>query len=247
MSSVSNKPQRSSVWSQMASYAVPPAAAATAIVPAYYGFVAKSALQRGMSVPSMTMREVLMGGFKAAPTIGTIVGVQMLVQDYVEKQIAQYLRSGGVDSELASKFLSAVVVGAVSVPPLAVFNGQTMDQTAMESLRALSFKQSAAVVMRESTFVFSLGASEFLRAKMSAYAGDNRGVDYGSAFVSGVLGSVVGHPADTALTLWQKQMKVEGMRQLMRGGLHKAAAVGVFSVFYKGVKEALGSMRVDEG
>ncbi|MES2121248.1 MAG: hypothetical protein V4492_00550 [Chlamydiota bacterium] len=247
MSSVSNEPQTSSVWSRVASYAVPPAAAAAAIVPTYYGFVVKSALQTGQPFPSMTMREALMGGFKAAPTIGTIVGTQLLVDEYVGKQIAMFLRERGVDSELAAKFLSAVVVGAVSVPPLVVFNGQTMKQTAWESLMALSLKQAAAVVTRESTFVFSLGASAFVKAKMSEFAGENKAVEYGSAFVSGVIGSVVGHPADTALTLWQKKMEVEGLRQLMRGGLYKAGAVGVFSALYTGLKKGLGSTRVDEG
>lgn len=254
-SPVSN--DHTSMWSYMTHLGAPPAAAAVAILPAYYGFVAKSALQKGGLVPKITwkemfrdgariphtisLKEVVKGGVEAAPIIGTIVGLQMLVQGYVEKEMRTLFPGEGPQAEFASKFFSSMVVGGISAPALAAFNGKTMAKPVpiAQSLRALTPKQVAAIVGREGSFIFSLGVSEPLSHWMRESVGESRVVDYSSAFASGVLGSVVGHPLDTALTLWQNQLKVQGLRQLYAGGLHKAVAVGVFSTVYTLVKGRL--------
>ena len=72
---------------------------------------------------------------------------------------------------------------------------------------------------------------------MTNIYGDNKAVEYSSAFVSGAIGNLIGHPADTALTLWQKEMKLQSFRQLMRGAPIKAVTLGGFSVCYQLVKK----------
>lgn len=173
-------------------------AAAGAIVPPYYFFVRKSWEQQGKPVPSMTMREVVMGGVKAAPTIGTIVGTQMIVQALVEKALAKARKNGDDQPPGFGTMLgSSAFVGGVSAPFLAIFNGQTMGLSPMQSLSALSPRQVAAIVTRETSFLFSLRISDPLSEQMKQIAGDNKAVEYGSAALSGGIGSVIGHPADT--------------------------------------------------
>lgn len=222
-------------WASINPYFTPPFAASTAIVPTFYGFVVKTAQQLGEQAPKMTLKEALKGGLKAAPTIGAIVGTQMIMQRIVEKALAKDKGSENFLSILGG----SMVVGGVSAPALAIFNGQTMGRSALESLKSLSVKQTSAIVTRETSFLFSLRISDPMGHMMRQIAGDNKIVDYVSAFTSGAIGSVIGHPADTALTLWQKNIQVVSWQQLMRGAPAKALAVGGFSVFYKLVKEIL--------
>lgn len=226
------------MWQAVAPYTVPPAAAGIAIVPVFYGFMAKSALQMGGRMPPIEVISTLKKGCQTAPTVGAIVGTQMIVQNLVEKALQK-----GAGNQQTQNFpmmlASAAIVGALSAPILAVFNGQTMGQTAFQSLKSLSAKQTSAIVARETSFLFSLRVSEPIAKEMERLCGKSPAVDYGSAFVSGVVGSLIGHPADTALTLWQKGMKVKNARQLMRGGPAKAVAVGGFSMGYKKVTELL--------
>ncbi|MBS0652510.1 MAG: hypothetical protein JSR39_03175 [Verrucomicrobia bacterium] len=224
-------------------------AAAGAIVPPYYFFVRKSWEQQGKPVPSMTMREVVMGGVKASPTIGTIVGTQMIVQTFVEKALAKARKSGEDQPPgFWAMFGSSAIVGGISAPLLAIFNGQTMGLSPTQSLSALSPKQVAAIVTRETSFLFSLRISDPVSKKMKQIAGDNKAVEYSSAALSGGIGSLIGHPADTALTLWQKGIKVVSLQQLMRGAASKSIGVAGFSVCYKALKDVLAAAqnRIDE-
>jgi len=224
-------------------------AAAGAIVPPYYLFVVKSAYQQGKPAPSMTMREVLMGGVKAAPTIGTIVGTQMIVQAFVEKALVKARKNEeGQPPSFWTMLGSSAFVGGVSAPLLAIFNGQTMGLSPMQSLSALSAKQAAAIVTRETSFLFSLRVSEPISEELKQVAGDTKAVEYVSAALSGAIGSVVGHPADTALTLWQKGIKVVSLPQLMRGAVPKSGAVAAFSLGYKTLSDVLAAaqQRVQE-
>jgi hypothetical protein len=239
-SAVQNGQPSGRVWPNVAPYLIPPLAASVAIIPVFYGFVAKSAQQIGKPIPRMTIKEALKGGVQAAPTIGVIVGTQMIMQNAVEKALMENIGNNGKPS-FTSMLVSSVIVGGISAPALAVFNGQTMGRTVTESLRSLSVKQTTAIVFRETSFLFSLIISGSVSEAMKRISGDNKAVEYSSAFVSGAIGSVIGHPADTALTLWQKGMKVECFRQSMRGAPMKALAVGGFSVFYKIAKDTFQS------
>jgi hypothetical protein len=223
------------IWPTIAPYAVPPVAAAVAIVPVFRDLIAKSAQQKGLPVPSMTSVECMKEGIKAAPTVGAIVGVQMALQHMVEQALV------GESKSLWSTVKSSAIVGTASAPVLAVFNGQTMGWTVAESLRKFSPRQGIAIACQETAFVGGLSAADRLAVVMRKKFGNNKVVDYTAAFIAGVLGSLVGHPGNTALTLWQSGLKVENPRQLMWGSARKARAIGVFSLGYKFVKDLLNS------
>ncbi len=210
--SSSTQPVQNRHWSNMFPYVTPPVAAAGAVVPVYYLFALKSAQQLEVPMRPMSPLEALKGGIRVAPTIGATVGMQLVFQKMVENAIKKSDRTT-VEPGFATKLVSSTLTGAVSVPLLAIFNGQTMGYTPMQSLRALSVKQAGAILARETGFLASLGG------------------EY--PFFTGMLGSLVGHPGDTALTRWQKGLKVENLRHLFLGAPTRALAVGGFSVGYK--------------
>jgi hypothetical protein len=219
----------------MASYLAPPIAASAAIVPVFRDMMVKSAQQKGERAPSITFMTGLKEGIKAAPTVGTIVGTQMALQKVVEKA----LNANSEEKKLSSTLASSAIVGTLSAPVLAVFNGQTMGWGIRESLRKFSLRQGIAIAAQEAAFVGGLSAADQLAAAMKKRCGDNAAVDYTAAFMAGAAGSLAGHPANTALTRWQNGMNVDHLRQLMWGSLRKARAIGVFSVIYKLAKEKL--------
>src|SRR5271169_4746916 len=155
-SNVNENPLRG-FWPLIAPYAVPPVAAAAAIVPAFRDLVAKSAQQRGEPVKKMMISEWLKGGFKTAPTVGVIVGTQMVLQGVVEKALV-----GDGAQSLSSKFASSAIVGLASSPFLAVFNGQTMGWGVLESLYRFTPKQCLAISVQEAAFVGGLSAADKL-------------------------------------------------------------------------------------
>ncbi|MBX7067526.1 MAG: hypothetical protein K1X28_09880 [Parachlamydiales bacterium] len=192
-------------------YAVPPVAAGIAIVPPFADMVAKSAQQLGQPVPKTPYVESLKGGMKAAPTVGAIVGTQMIVQKAVENRLFGKSRA----EDLTSKLASSGIVGAVSAPFLAVFNGQSMGWSARESLRKFTPKQALAIAVQETAFVGGLSASDPLSEEMKKQIGNSKAVEYATAFFSGAAGSVAGHPANTVLTRSQNGLKIDHPKQLM--------------------------------
>ena len=173
-------------------YLVPPIAASIAIVPVFRDLIVKSALQKGLPVPSITYKEGVMGGFKAAPTIGAIVGAQIAVQKVVERA----LFSDSNAKEFSVTLISSGIVGVISAPVLAVFNGQTMGWGVKESLRKFSLKQGGAVSIQEAAFVAGLGIGDKLSDSMKERFGDKKIVDISASFISGALGSIAGYPAN---------------------------------------------------
>ncbi len=232
-SSAPNEPSSKGIWPSVASYIVPPFTASVAIVFVFRDMVAKSAEQLGQFVPSMTFREGVKRGVKAAPTVGAIVGTQMILQNMVEKALV------GDKPSLSSKFASSAIVGTASAPVLAVFNGQTMGRGVRESLRKFSPRQGLAIAVQETAFVIGISASDQLATKMRKKFGDTKAVDYTATFVAGAAGSLAGHPANTALTRWQAGLTVDHFSQLMWGAARKARAIGCFAVLYKFGKETL--------
>ncbi len=223
-------------WNQISPYLIPPFAASFAIILPFHGFVIKSAQQEGRPIPRVTLKKAIIGGIRAAPSIGTTVGIQMIGQGYLERLLKKITKQKDKLS-FSSMIVSSLAIGIISAPPLAVFNGQTMGHSVMQSLRMLSAKQAMAITCRETSFLFSIRISDPLGKAMKDIIGDNKFVEYSSAFFSGVIGSFVGHPADTALTLWQRKMKLVSFRQLMRGAPMRAFATGSFAVFYKLAKQ----------
>lgn len=234
-SSGSNDSFFKNLWADAAPYLELPLSASIATVPMFFGMVAKSALQKGLPIPSATLIEKTKMGIKAAPTVGAIVGLQMVVQGAVEKRLF------GESKSLSSTLASSAIVGAASAPFLAVFNGQTMGWGLLESLRNFSAKQGVAIALQETAFVGGLSVADSLAGPMREKFGDHKAIDYTAAFISGSLGSLAGHPANTALTRWQSGMKIDSVGQLMWGSMRKARAVGLFSIVYKCSKEFLNS------
>jgi hypothetical protein len=223
------------IWN---SYIAGPIAGALAIIPVFYGFEAKSDQQLGKPIRPINLKKSLIEGRNAAP----IIGIQMAIQNVVEKALMKQFQNDPKERPpFAAMLISSMIVGFLSTPPLAIFNGKAMGQTPMESLKALSRWQTGAIVARETSFLFSLRIIDPIKSVMKRTFGDNKATEYGSAFIGGGIGSLIGHPADTALTLWQKEMKIESLSQTMRGAPVKAITVAVFAVLYKMTENGLKS------
>lgn len=231
------------LWSTAASYLYPPVAAGVAIVPTYYGFVAKNALQLGRPIPQMNA-ELFKGALKAAPALSVAVGAQMGAQKIVERMFVDKPEDSAESSHNSVKMmlLSSTLVGGLSAYPLAVFNNQVGGKSFKESIKSPSAKVLVAMAGREACFLSSLRVSGPVSEVMKSAFDDNEVVEQGAIFATGAVGSLVGHPADTAATLWQNGMKVANFRQLAKGSATKAFAVGAFSVAYKAVERGLRSL-----
>lgn len=245
--SVSNSSQ--AVWPSLAPYVVPPVAASVAIVPAFYDMVAKSAMQKGLQPPSMSFNSIVQGvkgGLGAAPTVGFMVGTQMVLQNRIEKAFLTAFLNLSEDSNRVKTMVtlvSSAIVGAVSAPLLAVYNGKTMmpPWSVKESLSKFSLKQAGAITLQETGFVAGLAAADTVASPMKQMFGDSKATEYVAAATAGALGSLVGHPGNTALTRWQNGMTVDHFRQLGWGALRKARGNALFAVVYKLGKEVLNS------
>lgn len=227
-------------WASVASYCASPFAASLSVVPVFHGFRIKTIKQMGNPNSNICFKESIKGGIKAAPTIGITVGTQMAVQNKIESILAsQNLGRDKKPAGFTSTLISSTIVGTISAPALAVFNGQTMNRTALQSIKALSRWQVGAIIVRETSFVFFLRYNDRMAKEMKIRLGDNKKVEYGAAFMSGVCGSLIGHPADTALTLWQKDIKIKKLTYLGRGASVKAITLGFFNAHYKFLKDVL--------
>ncbi len=251
----SNSPSLQGVWPTIAPYVVPPIAASAAIVPAFYDMVAKSAIQKGLPPPNMTVHAVLQGvkwGFGAAPTVGAMVGTQMVLQGKVEQALEKtfpgLFAEDSNQAKVSLKLASSAIVGALSSPFLAVYNGKTMlpPWKVSESLSKFTPKQAGAITLQETGFVAGLAAADLVAEPMKQVLGDNKAVESLAAGTSGALGSLAGHAGNTALTRWQNGMSIDSLRQLSWGSLRKARATAVFAIVYKFGKEALNSTIEDE-
>lgn len=233
-----SKQNLSHYWSKIAPYVVPPLAASIAIVPAFPDMIAKSALQKGLPLPSITVLESLKIGVTAAPTVGAIVGTQMLIQRTFEEKL---LGGKSEKPSFLTTLASSAIVGTISAPVLAIFNGQTMGRSWKESLRLFSLKQGGAIALQETAFVCGLSVADWLADVMKRSVGDNKGVEYAAAFLAGAAGSLAGHPANTALTRLQSNQTFSLTQHSMLGAARKARAVGCFAVIYKLTSELMNS------
>lgn len=249
-SASSNSSPSRGVWPTLAPYVVPPVAASVATVPAFYDMIAKSAMQKGLPTPRMTSTNLLQGikgGFEAAPTVGVMVGTQMLLQGRIEQALVKtFPNLFTEDSNKAKASLtlsSSVLVAGLSSPFLSVYNGKTMmpPWSARESWSRFSLKQAGAITLQETGFVAGLAAADLVSLPMKQELGDNKAVEYLAAAIAGVLGSLAGHAGNTALTRWQNGMTVDNFRQLSWGSLRKARGNAIFALVYKLGKEALNS------
>lgn len=239
------KPQGDSLWDCAKPYVMSPVAAGCAIVLPMYGFIVKEDQQMGRRVRPLnlqTMVSSLRVGVGAIPSVSVVVGSQMILQSAMKAA----MKYGGIQESLVSTAACAVTVAAVSSPFLAWFNGRARNHSWKESWSRFTPRQAAAITFQETCFVFS--TNNPLNTWMQKSFGQTKRVEYASAFMSGAACSVVGHPANTALTRWQNGKTIPSFKEVraaplpsaavyMRGAVAKATAVGLFTVIYKGVKE----------
>ena len=230
-------------------FVVPPVAAATAIVIPYCFFERKSYFQtdqvpprfkffkamKGESSPMKAMK----GGVGAMPSIVMVVGVPVVAQEKVENFVKRYWPFENKDnkSTTAQMVLSAAAVGGLSVVPLAYFNGRTNNMTLKESWKNLTWKHSVAIVSRETSCLVAWRIAGPLSDYMKGISNGSQAVEWGTVFMTGAIGSLVGHPGDTVLSRLQKQLPLEDPRQLYRapaGAERKAAAKRLFRQMYLG-------------
>ena len=62
--------------------------------------------------------------------------------------------------------ISSLIIGGGSALPLAIFNGQTMEHSIKASIKGFTGKQFLAIVSRECSFLYSLGASKSIGKEM---------------------------------------------------------------------------------
>ena len=229
-----NPPLKQGLWQSIAPNTTPILAASAAIIPVFRELVAKSALQQGLPLPRIKIAEGLKMGALAAPNLGLIIGVQMTIQKRIETALAKQLNISGLPLTLAS----SAVVGFISSPILAVFNGTTMGWSVKRTLRKFTPKQGLAIMAQETAFIGGLNAADLLAKRMKPIVGDNKLVDYAAAFSAGLISSLAAHPANTAVTRLQNDLKVHP-HQLMWGASRRAPAMGLFSVLYKAGNEFL--------
>jgi hypothetical protein len=234
-SATPNGQQSRGYWPAIAPYAVPIIAASAAIVPAFRDLAAKSAQQMGQSVPTLSSRELLKGGVKLAPTVGGIIGMQMVLQGIVQRA----LYKEGEKASFSAMVASSACVASVSAPFIAIFNGKTMGWSEAKTIQKFTRQQGLVIVVQETAFVLGISAADRLADIMKSKLGDNRLVEYSAAFTAGALGSLAGHPANTVLTRLQNELPLGGFRQSFWGAAHRARAIGIFSVSYKLGKELL--------
>lgn len=213
---------------------VHPVAAGAAFVPFVYGFMAKSALQLGNPVPRITLAEAFLGGVQAAPTIGGIIALQIFAQEMAESSLSSWQLP-----EPASAIGSSAFVGCASAPPLIAFNAQTMKSSMLQAMLALDRWQFSATALREMVLMLSIRYRKDFSNSMREQFGDNSFIQYGSIFWGAAACSILVHPADTLLTVWQKMVPRPTGMNLYRGGATRAAAVGGFVTLYSALKDVL--------
>ncbi len=203
----------------------PVLAATAALAPAVHGLQVRADQQLERSVSRFSFSGSLVGALKGGP----LVGVQLMVQNAIETRVRE--RTQGVSNAVRVAGSSALA-SVVTSPLLAAFNAVASKQNVWKALRSLSRVQVGCLVLREWCFLGSQAAVNPVSAAMRRNLGDTPAVNHAAAFVSGAVGSLAGHPADTAFTRSQHNLPTLNRRQAMLGAPVKAVAVGLFSVLY---------------
>ncbi len=232
--SISNNSLRKQ-WDNISPFAGPPIAASLSIIPVFWLFMAKSARQLNEPLPIMPVTQALRLGIYTSPLVGAITGAQLLSQRKLEKSLSTSAEN------IQTIMVSTVGVAIISAPLLVAFNGKSMGKSVKESLKHLTFRQVSTIVVRETSFLFSIRISNIVGKIIKDSFGDNKVVEHSSIFATGFIGSLIGHPADTALTLQQKARNFS-FRNCLKGSLLRGSAIGGFAILYKISSEALESV-----
>lgn len=226
MSTVSNE----KIWPTIVDWMAPPLAGAAVVIPVFPGFVIKSAQQLGQPTPSITLRDVIAKGGRAAPIIGAQIGMEALVSRLVKEKLTDPQDPW---AQAKTTGISAFVVGTLSVPGLAILNGLSANKLMKECLTHLSPKEAGAILIRENLFLLSLSTTDPMKKWIGKKYGEHPVLEWSTECVTTAFWSLVNHPADTALTLWQQGRKIESVTQLWRGAPVRVATICVFSALFK--------------
>lgn len=221
----------------------PPVIASVSIIPTFADSIRKSALQTGQPKPRITwLQGCRMASAVAAP-YGVALGAQLMAREQIERSL---VASEG--KNLKSAALSSAITGALATPIQVWLNSHTMPLQIKPSLRALSlrqwFKISCAIATQESCFLWGLSAEGHVARYLRPLLGDNLVADYTSALISSGMGSLMGHPCNTAWTRWQRGMQVEMLSQLKRGALYRLRATLLFTMTYKIGMNAVEAIKI---
>lgn len=210
-------------------------AASLAMIPVFYGYVVKSDRQLGRAVSKVTYKQGLYGGLKAAPLMGSVAAADLLMQDLLE-------RKRGIkekDAKWHHMLMTSMAISVCALPFNAIFNGYTIQRTAFQSLSMLSWKQGGALTCRDALYLFSLRLTAPISEALSDRWGEHPLINYGASFCAGAIGGALSHPADSALTIWQKGLNVKSLPQTLRGTQVKMLAAGSFALGYRAIHDFL--------
>jgi hypothetical protein len=221
-------------WKPIWSYSVLFGASGAAIIPVYRHYVLKSDLQKGVLSPTLLpFGKGMQMGIKAAPSTSLAVGLPLLMQRHVEP----WFQGEEKKTTWRTLILSAAVVGALSTPILLVFEGNSLRQGVLASLKHISCpKQYLAFSVQEVGCVAGLSAAKHVDGEARKYFNiqENALATYGSAFISGSAGAIAGHVGNTVSTRLRHNLSIDyrSISQLGLGLVPRARALGWYSVAY---------------
>jgi len=209
-------------------------AAGLSIIPVFRDYVLKSDLQKGVPSPvRLSFWEGIRLGIKAAPATSLAVGGPLLMQRHIEPWFQDEKKT----TTFRTLMLSAIVVGALSTPILLIFEGRSMNEGVLGSLKYMSCpKQYLAFSLQEVGCVAGLSSAKYVDSEARKRFGFQEGplLTYGSAFFSGAAGAMAGHFGNTVSTRLRNGLPVEcSVKKLSLGLIPRTWALGAYSVFFR--------------
>lgn len=215
------------------SFVTEPFAAGVAIVPTFYGFQVKTALQTGAPIPKYDFQKAFKVGVSKAPFTGVMVGAQRILQNAIDEKMQKKFKK---EKDIPMAVASATAVGTVTTPLMVMFTRMTNDNKSKKPIAARDVIAGAVI---ENGFLAGMGATDPVIKWLQSRFGKGKGVEYAGAFASGAAGAIAGHVGDSALTFWQNGIKIVSLSQFKRGMLVRSVAIGGYNCINKAAKEAL--------
>lgn len=212
---------------------ISPVSASFAILPSFYWFARKAAIQSSSPIPLFNFQNTIVGGLKTVPVISSTVGLQLILQELIEGKISQTTAFNNWQSSL----LASSIVGFLTAIPLGVFQGQTLGITIKHSFKLAANPKSICLIgLRESGFIAAVQASAPL-AKLLNSEGDNLALQNLTYFTTSAGASYLTQPLDSLATRTFKSSSVS--KSLYSGAASRAVASGIFNVAYQAAKNLI--------
>ncbi len=223
------------------------AIAGAANIPTFRYFAEKNGANCGTKLPINTKIRWILRGIQTAPSIGASVGLQLALQ----KGIENFQKD---PSSIINKVASAALVGLISSPFLAAFNGQLANQPYLMALRK-AFNNPRiimAITLRETSFIGALVLTDPVIGKMRAVWGDFKGLGFVVAGFTALAGAALGQIPDCISCRLQNNLKVidtkkgnsgivslikEGTKTSLQGTAKRVQAVVSYSLCYYGLTQ----------